>query len=96
MEMAETERLWACPLRKGRLGLWRDGCLSTPNEELRRDFSSKCPDRFSRRVAWRANPESLRDTGVVGIGGNVTDTGDTEVGGLFLPDLAVGGRSDRP
>jgi hypothetical protein len=62
-----------------------------PNDELRLDFSSKCPDRFSLRV-W-ANPESLRDTGVVGIGGKFIDTGDTDDGGLPLLDFAVGGRS---
>jgi len=62
-----------------------------PNDELRRDFSSKCPERFSRRVC--ANPESLRDTGVVGIGGKLIEIGDTDEGGLPLFDLPVGGRS---
>jgi hypothetical protein len=65
-----------------------------PNDELRLDFSSKCPERFSRRV-W-ANPESLRETGVVGvvgIGGKFIETGDTDDGGLPLFDLPVGGRS---
>ncbi len=94
MEMAEMDRLWAWPLRKGRLGRWKTACLSMPNDELRRDFSSKWPDLFSRSVACSAKPESLRDTGVVGSGGKLNDTGDTDGGGLMLvlPDLAVCGR----
>ena len=65
--------------------------MSTPKDELRRDLSSKCPERFSRNVA--ANPESLREMGVVGIGGKFMETGDTDEGGLPLLDLLVVGRS---
>lgn len=63
-----------------------------PNDELRLDFSSKCPERFSLSV-W-AKPESLLDTGVVGMGGKFIEIGDTDDGGLPLLDLLVGGRSD--
>jgi hypothetical protein len=92
--MAEMDRFWLCPFKKGRLGLCSGGwCLSMPNDELRLpEFSSKCPDRVSLRVC--AKPESLRDTGVVGIGGKFIDTGDTDEGGLPLLDFEVGGRSD--
>jgi hypothetical protein len=76
------------------LGRWRLGCLSTPNEELLLEVPSKCPDLFSRSVAERAKPESLRlDVGVVGIAGKLPDIGDTEEGGLVPLDLLVEGRS---
>lgn len=68
--------------------------------ELRRPKPSpNCPpERFSRNVAWRANPESLLDTGVVG---NVLDIGDGATGDggdcedeLLLPPVElVDGRS---
>lgn len=90
-EIADTDMLGLCPLRKGKLGRWRGGCLSMPKDELRRDFSSKWPDFFSLKVC--AKPESLRDTGVVGIGGKFIETGEMEDCGLVLPDLLVVGRS---
>src|SRR6187551_3013983 len=89
--MADIDMFWPWPLRKGRLGRCNGGCLSTPNDELLLDFSSKLVERFSLRV-W-ANPESLRDTGVVGIGGKFIEMGETDDGGLPLPDFPVGGRS---
>ncbi len=39
-------------------------------EELRLDETSKCPERFSLRLACRAKAESLREIGVDGICGN--------------------------
>jgi hypothetical protein len=46
-------------------------------------------------VAVRANPESLREIGVVGIGGKLVETGDTEDWGLVPAlDLLVVGLSD--
>lgn len=86
------DRLGPWPFKKGKLGLCKGACLSTPNEELRRLRSSKWPDLFSLKVVEKANPESLRDTGVVGIGGNDVEMGDTDEGGLA--DLLVGGLSD--
>jgi hypothetical protein len=85
------------PLRNGRLGLCMGWNLSNPKDELRRPFSSpKCPDLFSRNVVVRAKPESLREMGVVGMGGNLADAGDTEDCGLVFDDLLVPGRSDLP
>jgi len=92
--MAEMDMLAECPFRKGRLGRWRGPCLSTPKEELLRDFSSKWPDLFSRRVVAMAKPESLLETGVEGIGGKFIDMGETDDGGLVRVDLLVPGRSD--
>jgi hypothetical protein len=46
-------------------------------------------------VAVRANPESFRETGVVGSGGKLPETGDTDGGGLALLDLLVDGLSTR-
>ena len=94
--MAEIDRLAWCPLRKGKLGLWAGACV---NEELRLPLwllSLKWPDRFSRNVADRAKPESLLETGVTGIGGKFTETGETDDWGLVLFDLLVAGRSDVP
>ena len=48
-------------------------------DELLREEVSKWPERFSRKsrkFACRAYPESLREIGVLGNGGNVVDTGD--------------------
>ena len=42
-------------------------------EELLLDETSKCPERFSRKLACSANAESLRDMGVVGFGGGKVD-----------------------
>lgn len=50
---------------------------------------SKWPERFSRRVCDAAKPESVLETGVVGIGGKFPDTGETEDCGLVFPDRAV-------
>ena len=92
-----TERLEECP-RNGTLGRrGTPGLRSTPKEELLRDAASKCADRFSRRDAWRASPESLRETGVGGKGGKLPDVGE-EVRGdegvlVFIVELVVG-RSD--
>jgi hypothetical protein len=63
-----------------------------PKEELRLERLSKWPDRFSRRVACNARPESLHDVGVVGIDGNFSDDGDIECGGLSLIVDDVDGR----
>ena len=49
-------------------------------EELRRLDVSKCPDRFSRRsrkLACKAYPESLRDIGVLGMGGKTVEIGES-------------------
>ena len=78
---------------KGTLGLRNVGVRSKPKEELLLDMVSKCPDRFSLKVAVRAKPESLRDMGVPGSGGKVTVSGETDPGGLALVDLLVDGRS---
>ena len=54
--------------------------------ELRRVSPSvKWPDRFSRREAWRPNPESLLDTGVLE---KVDEIGDGAAGdgGEWLDD----------
>lgn len=62
-------------------------------EELRRLEVSKCPDRFSRRsrrFACRAYPESLREIGVLGIGGKAVEIGDIfGEGGEFEKVLMV-------
>jgi hypothetical protein len=64
---------------------------SKPKDELRRERLSKWPERFSRRVAWRAKPESCRDSGVVGSGGKDTEVGERDGGGLsFVVELVVG------
>ena len=79
------------------LGRRRVGTRSKTNEELRLDIESKCPDRFSRSVDCSANPESLRETGVVGNGGNVLDVGESLGDGGKLPFVVelVFGRSKR-
>ena len=92
--MAEAERVAEWPW-KGALGLLNVGALSIPKEELRLDIESKCPDRFSRKVAVRAKPESFRDMGVVGRFGNCEELGETERGGLPFEDRPVDGRSTR-
>ena len=96
MDTAEVERLEEWPPPKGALGRRSVGCLSTLNEELLLELASKCPDLFSLNVAARANPESFRETGVVGKGGKFPDTGETDEGGLALvEDLLVEGLSTR-
>ena len=56
--------------------------------ELLREEVSKWPERFSRRVAWMAKPESLRDGG---IGGKFPETGDAfgDGGELVLPPVEL-------
>ena len=93
-----TERLDECP-RNGTLGRrGTPGLRSTPKEELLRDAASeKCADLFSRSDAWRANPESFRETGVGGKGGKLPDVGEEVLGDegvLVLIVELVGGRSD--
>jgi hypothetical protein len=75
-----------------------ESCLECTEDDLL-DEVSKCPDRFSRRFAWRAYPESLLEIGVVGMGGNAEEMGDIrgeggefvfiveDVPGLSLPRL---------
>lgn len=58
-------------------------------DELRRLDESKWADRFSRRLAWRAYPESLRDIGVLGMGGKTVETGETFGEGGEWCDLTV-------
>ena len=77
------------------LGRRRVGPRSRPKEPLRLELVSKWPDLFSLSVAVRANPESLREIGVVGRAGKLPETGETELGGLVLFDLLVDGRSTR-
>ena len=57
-----------------------------PKEELLLGMESKLPDRFSLKVFVRAKPESFLEIGVVGILGNFVVLGDTEGGGLALPE----------
>lgn len=64
-----------------------------PKEELLLGIESKFADRFSLKVFVNARPESFRDIGVVGMLGNLVALGDTEGGGLALPDRLVEGRS---
>jgi len=64
-----------------------------PKEELLLGMESKLPDRFSLKVFVRAKPESFLEIGVVGILGNFVVLGDTEGGGLALPEGLVDGRS---
>jgi hypothetical protein len=64
-------------------------------DELRREEVSKCPDRFSRRFACSAYPESLREMGVPGRGGNACEIGDIlgeggEFEAVFTVDAVVG------
>jgi hypothetical protein len=91
-ETADVERLAEWPA-KGTLGLRNVGARSMPKEELLLGMESKLPDRFSLKVFVRAKPESFLEIGVVGILGNFVVLGDTEGGGLALPDGLVDGRS---
>ena len=77
------------------LGRRAIGFLSTAYVELRFERASKWPERFSRSVLGKANPESLRETGVIGRGGNDVEIGDEvgEGGELGLVDLLVEGLS---
>lgn len=54
---------------------------------------SCAPERFSRSDAWRANPESLRDIGVVGneldIGEGATGDGGDCDDELLLPPVEL-------
>ena len=63
--------------------------------ELLLEALSKWPDRFSRKLACIANPESLREMGVRGKGGKEPDIGDIlgEGGELPLDVELVDGRS---
>lgn len=63
--------------------------------ELRFEELSKCPDRFSRKLAAIAYPESLREIGVSGKGGKEPEIGDNfgEGGELPLVVELVEGRS---
>jgi hypothetical protein len=66
-------------------------------EELRRDETSKCPERFSRRLACKANAESLREIGVDGIGENEAEVGERRGEGgeaSLLLELVAGRWSD--
>ena len=90
--MVFIDRLDAWPTTKGALGRLKVGFRSNPKEELLRERPSKCPDRFSRSVACNANPESLREMGVMGSGGKFPDVGDREGGGLSLVVELVEGR----
>ncbi len=76
------------------LGRRTVGFLSTAYVELRFERASKWPDRFSRKLG-KANPESLRDTGVRGRGGKDDEIGDCvgEGGELGFEDLLVEGLS---
>jgi hypothetical protein len=91
-ERDDVERLAEWPA-KGTLGLCKVGDRSMPKEELLLGMDSKFPDRFSLKVFVNARPESFRDIGVVGMLGNFVALGDTEGGGLALPDRLVEGRS---
>lgn len=77
------------------LGRRKVGALSNPYVELRLEELSKCPDRFSRKLAAIAYPESLREIGVSGNGGNEPEMGDSFGEGGELPLLVelVEGRS---
>ncbi len=68
------------------------GVLSNPKVELRLEEESNCPDRFSRRLAWIAKPESLRERCS---GGNEVDIGEAfgDGGELFLWVELVEGRA---
>jgi hypothetical protein len=58
-------------------------------------MASKWPDLFSRNVAVRAKPESLRVIVVAGMLGKWDELGDTDGGGLGRVDRAVDGLSTR-
>lgn len=77
----------------GLLGRLSVGTRST-YVELRFDDVSKCPDLFSRRVLCIANPESLRDIGVIGSGGKEPDVGDSLGEGGVVFELVDGLGSD--
>lgn len=65
------------------------------SDELLREAWSKWPDRFSRRDACSANPESFREIGVDGCG-NLIEVGEAvlgEDGLLFFEVELVEGRS---
>lgn len=64
-----------------------------PKEEFLLGTDSKFADRFSLKVFANERPESFREIGVVGMLGNFVTLGDTEGGGLALPDRLVEGRS---
>jgi hypothetical protein len=69
-------------------------------DELRLDETSKCPERFSRKLACRAKAESLREIGVEGLGEKLADVGESrgEGGEASLPLLPalVAGRWSEP
>lgn len=73
----------------GILGRLSVGTLST-YVELRFEEVSKCPDRFSRSVDCIANPESLRDIGVIGKGGKELEVGDSFGEGGAVVELVDG------
>lgn len=105
----DVEALGACPrkgwLGRRRVGTRSNpNCLTLLDmnvmaeslectEELLLDEVSKCPDRFSRRFACRAYAESLREIGVVGIGGKAVEIGDILGDGgefVFIVDAVDG------
>ncbi len=53
--------------------------------ELLLEAVSKCPDRFPRRLAGMAKPDSPREVGVSGRGGNEVDVGESFGEGGVLP-----------
>ena len=88
------DKLEECPLI-GMLGRRSVGRRSNPKEELRLEVASKWPDRFSRNVAWSPKPESLREAGVVGMGGKEPEVGEDEVGEVPRVVEEVAGRPVR-
>ena len=53
-------------------------CPERPDMEgLRLEYESKCPERFSRKLACRAKAESLREMGVEGMGENCAEVGES-------------------
>lgn len=77
----------------GALGRLMVGFRSKARVELLLEEVSKWPDRFSRRLAWMAKPESLRDGGA---GGKFPETGDAFGDGgelVFPPVELVEGRA---
>jgi hypothetical protein len=58
-------------------------------DELRLDETSKCPERFSRKLACSAKAESLREIGVDGLGEKLEAVGESrgEGGEASLPLL---------